>query len=416
MTGNLNASPHEPGSYYYPTGAAANPMMSTLPTYGFQHVAADTGPAEYSTDHGWHQAGHHTTISHPATEASPSNILSNAYGYLPYSEEQHHGLQAATFPTAFDGRYVAPASLEQQVPFVHDWNMHGVQAVEPNPASAFPQPGQGSTSMSPIEPGTGSGAHTPSSFTSTSSAGHYSSMYAGTTGIFDSQLAVTTGAETHFAPRSGAGEGVPTAARKGKARQKPKHGGSRSSGKAAGSGAKTAASTVISSSSGSGGESSLSGAGQQSSSHGSQSSGHAAPPPIAARSDDKRPRRSHNLVESQYRERLNDQFDKLRSALPPPADRLRGPGSGSGGSGDTRGVAGVAERQPSKAEVLEMARQHIQELEQRRDSLADEVKGLKGASLRLEQIYASQPLNQGQAVQPQSDLDDGGEYDEETQG
>lgn len=82
--------------------------------------------------------------------------------------------------------------------------------------------------------------------------------------------------------------------------------------------------------------------------------------------EERRARQSHNLVEKQYRNRLNQQFESLLAVLP--AERRRHSLGGDGKSrGDkTKGGIGVDddERRLSKAEVLDMARQRIEALEQ----------------------------------------------------
>ncbi|OAA53821.1 Helix-loop-helix DNA-binding protein [Niveomyces insectorum RCEF 264] len=95
-------------------------------------------------------------------------------------------------------------------------------------------------------------------------------------------------------------------------------------------------------------------------------------------------RRSHNLVEKQYRNRLNAQFEGLMRALP---QDVKAPGSGPGTSDE--GFGGDAmEKRLSKAEVLEMARLHIQALEQERDDLIRERDQLQGNADILQGLYA----------------------------
>ncbi|KAH8912659.1 hypothetical protein BR93DRAFT_91852 [Coniochaeta sp. PMI_546] len=92
--------------------------------------------------------------------------------------------------------------------------------------------------------------------------------------------------------------------------------------------------------------------------------------------DERRARHSHNLVEKQYRNRLNQQFESLLAVLP--ADGSRGfPGSGAAKAKprDAKGsVAGIEsdDRRLSKAEVLDMARQRIVTLERECDRLQSE--------------------------------------------
>jgi len=82
-------------------------------------------------------------------------------------------------------------------------------------------------------------------------------------------------------------------------------------------------------------------------------------------------RNNHNLVEKQYRNRLNSQFDTLLSVLPEAVVDSRFSGSG--------------EKKVSKAEVLILAKNHISQLEkadsllkEERDALLEKVNLLKG--------------------------------------
>lgn len=93
---------------------------------------------------------------------------------------------------------------------------------------------------------------------------------------------------------------------------------------------------------------------------------------------ERRTRASHNLVEKQYRNRLNAQFESLLSALP---EQLR---AGNNGNGDTDESEGNdADRRVSKGEVLKMARKHIQLLEQECAELERENLELHGNLRRL---------------------------------
>jgi hypothetical protein len=82
--------------------------------------------------------------------------------------------------------------------------------------------------------------------------------------------------------------------------------------------------------------------------------------------EERRARQSHNLVEKQYRNRLNQQFESLLAVLP--AERSRK--SISEGKTRERGTGGAVsvadddDRRLSKAEVLDLARQRILALEQ----------------------------------------------------
>lgn len=105
----------------------------------------------------------------------------------------------------------------------------------------------------------------------------------------------------------------------------------------------------------------------------------ALPSPVEEGEDDlltpeeRRARQSHNLVEKQYRNRLNMQFESLLAVLPADKngtdDRHRMKGSAGGaGEGDDRRL--------SKAEVLDMARQRIMTLELEHKTLRKEKKEL----------------------------------------
>ncbi|KAI3549510.1 helix-loop-helix DNA-binding domain-containing protein [Colletotrichum abscissum] len=108
--------------------------------------------------------------------------------------------------------------------------------------------------------------------------------------------------------------------------------------------------------------------------------------------EERRTRASHNLVEKQYRNRLNAQFEGLLNALP---EQVRGPaGAGDGDESDPQAAAAAAneERRVSKAEVLDMARRHIQNLERERETLHRE----RGELLRnLETLEREAAVNGG---------------------
>ncbi|KAF4454284.1 Allergen Fus c 3 [Fusarium albosuccineum] len=95
--------------------------------------------------------------------------------------------------------------------------------------------------------------------------------------------------------------------------------------------------------------------------------------------EERRTRASHNLVEKQYRNRLNAQFESLLSALP---DQARHGGNGNGDDNESDG-ANEADRRVSKGEVLEMARKHIQTLERERNQLELENLELQGSLRQL---------------------------------
>ncbi|ERS97193.1 hypothetical protein HMPREF1624_06524 [Sporothrix schenckii ATCC 58251] len=116
-------------------------------------------------------------------------------------------------------------------------------------------------------------------------------------------------------------------------------------------------------------------------------------------------------MEKQYRNRLNARFEDLMNALPP--ESLRSPATVFGYSSATAVTANAVERQVSKGEVLELARKHIQRLEQQRDDLKRERDELQDTSQRLQKIYASQSSEHGQTSERAADRDDDDEDNEE---
>ncbi|KAL1863960.1 hypothetical protein VTK73DRAFT_6280 [Phialemonium thermophilum] len=96
--------------------------------------------------------------------------------------------------------------------------------------------------------------------------------------------------------------------------------------------------------------------------------------------EERRARHSHNMVEKQYRNRLNQQFESLLAVLPAESQGSRG-----GGEGD--------ERRLSKAEVLDMARQRITTLEEERRTLQLEREELLENVGLMGKIMSSSPNN-----------------------
>ncbi|KAH7140589.1 hypothetical protein EDB81DRAFT_723621, partial [Dactylonectria macrodidyma] len=94
--------------------------------------------------------------------------------------------------------------------------------------------------------------------------------------------------------------------------------------------------------------------------------------------EERRTRASHNLVEKQYRNRLNAQFESLLNALP---EQVRTGGDGDDSEGG--GPVDWGDRRVSKGEVLEMARKHIETLERERDVLEREKMELQGSLKQL---------------------------------
>ncbi|EFX02316.1 helix-loop-helix DNA-binding domain containing protein [Grosmannia clavigera kw1407] len=83
-------------------------------------------------------------------------------------------------------------------------------------------------------------------------------------------------------------------------------------------------------------------------------------------SEERRARQNHNVVEKQYRNRLNIQFERLLAILP--ANQTDSDGASRHGEFD--------DRRMSKAEVLDMARRRIHSLEQERKQLHAEREAL----------------------------------------
>lgn len=89
-------------------------------------------------------------------------------------------------------------------------------------------------------------------------------------------------------------------------------------------------------------------------------------------------RTSHNMVEKQYRNRLNGQFSTLLGVLPPDLVGVEVEGYGRDDSS--------AEKKVSKAEVLILAKRRIQDLERAKvnleesnGALLEDMQRLKGA-------------------------------------
>lgn len=112
--------------------------------------------------------------------------------------------------------------------------------------------------------------------------------------------------------------------------------------------------------------------------------------------EERRARQSHNLVEKQYRNRLNQQFESLLAVLPAERSRKsisegksrdRGPGGGAAAS-----VADEDDRRLSKAEVLDMARQRILSLEQECRKLQSERTELLNNVSQVRHVMAARRL------------------------
>lgn len=90
-------------------------------------------------------------------------------------------------------------------------------------------------------------------------------------------------------------------------------------------------------------------------------------------------RHNHNLTEKRYRSRLNDQFETLLSALP--ASSVAAIEGGSHGGSEPLG------RKISKAEVLILAKEHIQALETSREALQEQNRKLTTDMEQLEVVW-----------------------------
>jgi hypothetical protein len=93
-----------------------------------------------------------------------------------------------------------------------------------------------------------------------------------------------------------------------------------------------------------------------------------------------RTRVSHNLVEKQYRSRLNAEFQGLLNALPEQIRNTKDSGEDDSGPG----VMDLSEKRVSKAEVLDMACQHIWLLEREHAQLENERQELLGSIDKLQ--------------------------------
>ncbi|KAK4150780.1 hypothetical protein C8A00DRAFT_17745 [Chaetomidium leptoderma] len=104
--------------------------------------------------------------------------------------------------------------------------------------------------------------------------------------------------------------------------------------------------------------------------------------------EERRARRNHNIVEKQYRNRLNAQFERLLAVLPLDQGRAgagAAPDQAMGGSGNSAGGGGGDEKRMSKAEVLDLATRRIRMLEVDRERLLRE----RGELLRSMEVIMS---------------------------
>ncbi|KAI1777675.1 hypothetical protein F4818DRAFT_439006 [Hypoxylon cercidicola] len=100
-------------------------------------------------------------------------------------------------------------------------------------------------------------------------------------------------------------------------------------------------------------------------------------PPASA--EELKSRETHNQVEKQYRNRLNAHFESLLDALPETMQ--------AGEAGDDGEPLDLTDRRVSKAEVLDMARRHIQALERECAALEGERDELRNNMTRLRWLF-----------------------------
>ncbi|KAK0625935.1 hypothetical protein B0T14DRAFT_89142 [Immersiella caudata] len=106
--------------------------------------------------------------------------------------------------------------------------------------------------------------------------------------------------------------------------------------------------------------------GKAKSARGSSSSDHTSDPKLL------RARTCHNVVEKNYRNRLNGQFELMLATLNETRARA--------GEGEMESFGGDYDRAPSKSAVLQLARERLISLEKENESLRHEVERLKDAS------------------------------------
>ncbi|KAK4668588.1 uncharacterized protein QC764_708680 [Podospora pseudoanserina] len=108
---------------------------------------------------------------------------------------------------------------------------------------------------------------------------------------------------------------------------------------------------------------------------------------------ERKSRNSHNLVEKQYRNRLNMQFEILMNTLPEsmrsPTTTAFGADSDVGQAGGGQGGAGLdlGERRLSKAQVLDMSTRYIRSLEKEREKLEREREELLLGMAKMREAY-----------------------------
>ncbi|KAI5864590.1 hypothetical protein GGS23DRAFT_560895 [Durotheca rogersii] len=96
--------------------------------------------------------------------------------------------------------------------------------------------------------------------------------------------------------------------------------------------------------------------------------------------EEQKTRETHNQVEKQYRNRLNAHFESLLDALPETMQAGEGEGGGE--------ALDLTDRRVSKAEVLDMARRHIQALERECSALEEERDELRDNMDKLRWLFS----------------------------
>lgn len=371
---------------YMPLGTVAGSHPGSffhLSDGTIQHAPGSTSAA-YQTSHEW-QAAHHMGFPNTASDASMGG-----FGYASYGDH-HQGTQAGSFPTSFHHGFVSPSNFDHAMSYAYDWNAHDAQETGHGPGPSSSGTAPGSTLVSPTE--AGAGARTPGSFTSTSSGGQYSSMYTGASNSH--MMGAQSGSGSTLTPGRGRQDSG-QANKKGKGKGKSSE--SRQSSKKSKLGSAPSSSTFASSS----GESSRSGA--ASSARGSHSPASSRKSQATTGGRGGKKAQGGERDDMNYRVRLNAGFENLTKALP--AESLRSPARVLGHISDASASTDVAEKKPSKQELLELARLHIHQLEERRDALARERKELIDTRQRLQAIHDGQFSSHGRAA-------GGEEFDEE---
>lgn len=367
---------------------------SVNPHYGF-NVETSSGQPTYQTSAEWQQANQQLMYGNAASVPVPIPVPSqgslSSFGYETYEGHGGEQMEDTAMAHGHGHGYVAPMDTTLQMNFGYRWDTRDTTGMEFDPSPLQSPSGYQSTPVSPLATGTATGTGTPTSYASSSSGGQYPIMYTGANLQAQAVAAGVMGDEPTYA-MGGEDERESTPIPK-RTRTRPSL--SRSSRPSFQIGS-SSSSVPLSSMMGEGSMSSAAGpsssqiqaqvqAQAQAHRHSSHSS---TTPRQAEKKEEKKTRSSHNLVEKQYRNRLNAQFESLMNALPESL-RLQGASLGVMGDGGEGMASDTPERKPSKAEVLEMARMHIRSLEQERNSLANERDGLLSDIERLQRIIES---------------------------